>query len=64
MKYYHEQENEIHKFYTVKEYDTELIEFDGEIIKYRFVDVYVPEELPEIKWWEYNKLINSVIFKK
>lgn len=64
MKYYHENNNGTHKFYTVKDYNSELIEFDGGIIKYRFTDVYIPEELPELKFWEYNKLINSVIFRK
>lgn len=63
-KYYHTKEDNINRFYTQDGFTTDLIEFVGKEIKYKFFEVFIPENIVELKFWEYNKLINSLIFNK
>jgi len=63
-QYFYTLEKDTYKFFEQQDYDIQLVEFENNIIKYRFKDLFIPDSAKELKKWEYEKMINQFIFKK
>lgn len=63
-KYYYILDSDTYRFYEQDDLEISSIEFENNLIKYRFRDVFIHHLAEEVKDWQYKKLINQIIFKK